>query len=168
MKKVIAFALLGLLVFPAWGQKIAWIDSKYILGKIPEYNQAQEQLNSLSAQWQGEVEAFFSEVDAMRKALEAERILLTEEMQKDREALIAQKEKEARDLQRKYFGPEGDLFRKRAELVKPIQDQLFNAVQDIALAKKYDAIFDKGGAVTMLYAGDRYDISDDVLKKLGY
>jgi outer membrane protein len=107
-------------------------------------------------------------VDAMRKALEAERILLTEEMQKDREAGIATKEKEARDLQRKYFGPEGDLFKKRAELVKPIQDQLFNAVQDIALAKKYDAIFDKSGAVSMLYAGERYDLSDDVLKKLGY
>jgi outer membrane protein len=168
MKNALFSLIFSIFALSAWGQKIAWVDSKYILGKIPEYNQAQDQLNALSVQWQGEVEALLSEVDAMRKALEAERILLTEEMQKDREAGIATKEKEARDLQRKYFGPEGDLFKKRAELVKPIQDQLFNAVQDIALAKKYDAIFDKSGAVSMLYAGERYDLSDDVLKKLGY
>jgi len=162
-----------ILLFSTWlilaqGQRFAYVDTQYILKKIPEYKSAQQQLDNLSKQWQGEVEALLSEADMLQKSLEAERILLTNEMVKEREEMIKAKETEARTLQRKYFSPEGDLFKKRQELVKPIQDQVFNAVQDVARKKRLDAVFDKGGALTLLYVSDKIDISDEVLQALGY
>lgn len=170
MKKIgiITLLALGTLSGFAQGQRFASVDTEYILKKIPEYKQAQQQLDTYSKQWQGEVEALLSELDALQKSLEAERVLLTDEMAKEREKMIKEKETEARNLQRKYFSPEGDLFKKRQELVKPIQDQVFNAIQDVARKKKLDAVFDKGGALTLLYTSDKIDISDDVLQQLGY
>lgn len=170
MKKVL---LTITMLFSTWlilaqGQRFAYVDTQYILKKIPEYKSAQQQLDNLSKQWQGEVEALLSEADMLQKSLEAERILLTNEMVKEREDMIKAKETEARTLQRKYFSPEGDLFKKRQELVKPIQDQVFNAVQDVARKKRLDAVFDKGGALTLLYVSDKIDISDEVLQALGY
>jgi outer membrane protein len=122
----------------------------------------------MSKTWQGEVEAMLSEIDALEKSLEAEQILLTDEMIAEREGVIKSKQEEARNLQRKYFGPEGDLFKKRLELVKPIQDQVYNAVQDVARKKKFDVVFDRASSLTMLYSSDKIDISEEVLDALGF
>lgn len=152
----------------AWAQKFGYVDTQYILEQIPEYSQAQREVDRLSTQWTGEIESLQSEADALQQSYDAERILLTDDMQTERLAEIEAKKKEARDLQIKYFGPQGDLFRKRAELVKPIQDQVYNAVRDVARRRRLDFVFDKNGSVTMLYANDDNDISDQVLRELGY
>lgn len=152
----------------AQAQKYAYVDSEYILKKIPEYAQAQRQLDLLSKQWEGEIQSMYSEVDALTQAYNAEKILLSPEMQKEREQTISTKKLEARKLQMQYFGPEGDLFKKRMELVKPIQDQIFNAVKEVATKKKLDIVFDKSGDIIMLYTSPKSDISDDVLEKMGY
>lgn len=152
----------------AFGQKYAYVDSQYILKKIPEYAQAQRQLDLLSKQWEGEIQSLYSEIDALTQAYNAEKILLSPEMQSEREESIKTKKVEARNLQMKYFGPEGDLFKKRMELVKPIQDQIFNAVKEVATRRKYDIVFDKSGDIVMLYTSPNSDISDEVLEKLGY
>jgi outer membrane protein len=152
----------------AQNQRIGIVDSEKILKRIPEYNSAQKELDQLSGNWEGEVEALMMEAYALQKSYRAEKVLLTEEMRKEREEAIAKKEKEARDLQRKYFGPKGELFNKRMEMVKPIQDQVYNAIQDVALRRKYDLILDKANALTILYVNEKMDISDEVLVKLGY
>ncbi len=149
-------------------QRIGIVDTEKILKRIPEYNTAQKQLDQLSGTWEGEVEALMLEASGMEKTYRAEKVLLTDEMRKEREEAIAKKQKEARELQRKYFGPKGELFKKRMELVKPIQDQVYNAIQDVALRRKFDLILDKANALTILYVSDKMDISDEVLVKLGY
>lgn len=163
--------LLGLLqpvrIF-AQQQRIAIVDTEKILRRIPEYNSAQKELDQLSGNWEGEVEALMMEAQALAKSYRAEKVLLTEEMRREREEAIAKKEKEARELQRKYFGPKGELFQKRMEMVKPIQDQVYNAIQDVALRRKYDLVLDRANALTILYVSDKMDISDEVLAKLGY
>ena len=116
----------------------------------------------------GEIESLFSESEALQVALNAEKILLTEEMVSEREKMIAEKKSEARSLQQKYFGPEGELFKKRLELIKPIQDQIYNAIQSVAKQKKYDIVFDKASALMMLYTNPKADLSDEVLESLGY
>jgi outer membrane protein len=168
MKKIIltlAFAITGLV---ASAQKFAYVDTEYILGQIPEYKSAQAELDKVSAQWQKEIEAKYSEIDKMYKAYQAEQILLTEEMKKKREGDIISKEKEAKDLQKQRFGVDGELFKKRQELVKPIQDKVYNAVKTVAEKGAYAIIFDKAGDMTMLYANSKNDKSDDVLETLGY
>ncbi|TVQ80345.1 MAG: OmpH family outer membrane protein [Flavobacteriales bacterium] len=163
--------LLGLLhpvrIF-AQQQRIAIVDTEKILRRIPEYNSAQKELDQLSGNWEGEVEALMMEAQALAKSYRAEKVLLTEEMRREREEAIAKKEKEARELQRKYFGPKGELFQKRMEMVKPIQDQVYNAIQDVALQRKYDLVLDRANALTILYVSEKMDISDEVLAKLGY
>ncbi|NVK28505.1 MAG: OmpH family outer membrane protein [Flavobacteriia bacterium] len=151
-----------------WAQRLGYVDTKYILEQIPEYSQAQREIDRLSQEWSGEIEALQSEADALQQAFDAEKILLTEEMQEERLKAIQDKRDEARNLRIKYFGPDGDLFRKRAELVKPIQDQVYNAVKAVARRKRLDFVFDKTGSVTMLYADPEMDVSDDVLDELGY
>lgn len=151
-----------------YGQRFAIVDSEYILAKIPSYAQAQQQLDQLSAQWSGEVEALRSEIDALRTAYEAEKVIMTEEMKKEKLAEIEAKEQEARSLQRKYFGPDGEIFKKRQELMRPIQDQVYNAVQDVARRRNLDVVFDKGSDLITLYANEKVDISDEVIEKLGY
>lgn len=168
MQKGVFIGVFILIASALQAQRFGIVDTQYILKQIPEYAQAQGQLDQMSKTWQGEVEAMLSEIDALKTSLEAERILLADEMITEREAFIKTKEEEARNLQRKYFGPEGDLFKKRIELVKPLQDQVYNAVQDVARKKKLDVVFDRASSLTMLYTSDKIDISDDVLDALGY
>lgn len=154
--------------FQLSAQRFGIVDSELILTKIPAYSQAQQQLDQLSAQWQGEVEALRSEIEALRQAYTAEKVILTEQMQKEKLSEIESKEKAARELQRTYFGPEGEVFKKRQELIKPIQDQIFNAVQDVARRRNLDVVFDKSSDLIILFDNEKANISDDVLKKLGY
>jgi outer membrane protein len=169
MKRLI-FALIALMAitFTTQAQKFAYVDSDYILQNIPEYNDAQAQLDELSAQFQQEVEAKFTAIDKLYKDYQAESVLLPEEMKKKREEAIVKAEKDAKELQKKRFGKDGDLFKKRQELVKPIQDKIFNAIEQVSQAKNYALVFDKAGGVTMMYADPKYDISDDILEEMGY
>ena len=168
MKKVIlaAILLLGSAQFIK-AQKYAYIDSDYILANTPEYKSAQTQIDNLSVQWQKEVEQKYAEIDKLYKAFQAEEVLLTDEMKKKRESEIIAKEKEAKDLQKQHFGGDGDLFKKRQELVKPIQDKIYEAVKTIAEKGTYAVIFDKSSDLSMLYANPKYDKSDDVLDAMG-
>lgn len=150
-----------------FAQKFAYVDTDYILNQIPEYKTAQTELDKVSAQWQKEVEAKYAEIDKMYKAYQAEQILLTDDMKKKREADIIAKEKEAKDLQKQRFGVDGELFKKRQELVKPIQDRVFAAVKSIAEKGAYSAVFDKASDITMLYVSPKLDKSDAVLELLG-
>ena len=151
-----------------FAQKIAYIDSEYILGNIPEYKSAQAELDKISNGWQKEVEAKYAEIDKMYKAYQAEQILLTDDMKKKREADIVAKEKDAKDLQKQRFGVDGELFKKRQELVKPIQDKVYNAVKTIAEKGGYSMIFDKSSDLTIMFASPKLDKSDDVLNLMGY
>ncbi|MCX7863223.1 MAG: OmpH family outer membrane protein [Bacteroidales bacterium] len=149
-------------------QKIGYVDTDYILKNIPAYQAAQAQLDKISADWQKEIENIYAQVDKMYRDFQAEKVLLTEEMKIKRENEIIAKEKEAKDLQKKYFGKDGELFKKRTELIKPIQDDVFNAIKDIAIQGNYALIFDVAGNSNMLYTDPKLDKSDEVLKKLGY
>lgn len=149
-------------------QKLGYVDTDYILKNIPAYQAAQAQLDKISADWQKEIENVYTQVDKMYKDFQSEKVLLTEEMKTKRENEIVAKEKEAKDLQKKYFGKDGDLFKKRQELVKPIQDEVFNAIKEIAVQGNFAIIFDTAGNANMLYTDPKLDKSDEVLKKLGY
>jgi outer membrane protein len=169
MKKIIITASILLAsAVTMVAQKIAYVDTEYILGQIPEYKAAQGELDRTSAAWQKEVEAKYAEIDKMYKAYQAEQILLTEDMKKKREADIVAKEKDAKDLQKQRFGVDGELFKKRQELVKPIQDKVYNAVKALAEKGGYSIIFDKSSDLTMMYTSPKLDKSDDVLTALGY
>ncbi|NOY97218.1 MAG: OmpH family outer membrane protein [Chlorobi bacterium] len=169
MKKIILiFTLSAFVVSVSFAQKYALVDTEYILDNIPAYKAAQEQLDQLSRQYQKELESMHAEIEQMYKDFQAESVLLSEDMKRKREDVIISREKEYKQLQRKYFGPNGDLFKKRQGLVKPIQDDIFNAVQEIANDGNYAVIFDKAGGTTMLYTNPKYDLSDKVLQKLGY
>lgn len=168
MKKIILPILLVLSsFFAANAQKYCIIDSKYILEKVPDYKTAQTQLDVFSKNWQTEVDNKMKEVDRMYKSYQAERAMLNDDMRQKREDEIMGKEKAAKDLQKQYFGYEGELFKKRQELVKPVQDKVYNAVQKMAMARGYDLVLDKAGGVTMFYADPKLDHSDEVLKSLG-
>lgn len=167
LKSVIFFLLITCST-ATFAQKFAYVDTDYILDNIPEYKEAQKQLDELSVQWQKQIEAKYSEIDRLYKAYQAEQILLNEEMKAKRENEIIQKEKEVKDFQKEKFGVDGELFKKRQELVQPIQDQIYNALKEIAEAGSYSVILDRAGQSDILYANSRYDRSDDVLKKLGY
>jgi outer membrane protein len=145
-------------------QRYCVIDSKYILEKIPEYTQAQQQLDTQSAIWQKEVDDKMKYIDQMYKSYQAERPMLSEAARKKREDEIVTKEKEAKDLQKKYFGYQGMVFQKRETLVKPIQDKVYNAVQQYAQSRGFDMVFDKAGGVSVFYADPKLDKSDDILK----
>jgi len=149
-------------------QKFGFIDSGYVLENIPSYRAAQEQLNQLSVQYQKELETMHAEIEQMYQDFQAESVLLSEDMKRKREDVIISKEKDYKQLQRKYFGPDGDLFKKRQGLVKPIQDDVFNAVQEIANEGSYAVIFDKAGSTTLFFTNPKFDLSDQVLQKLGY
>lgn len=169
MKKLVLTSLALLIGVVTFAQKYAFVDSEYILSNIPTYESAQEQLDQISIQWQKEIEAIYSEIDKMYKEYQAEKVLLSEEMKTKRENDIIEKEKSAKDLQKKYFGKDGELYKKRQELIKPIQDEIFNAVKELAEEGNYAIIFDTaGGGLSMLYTDPKYDKSDDILEKLGY
>jgi outer membrane protein len=167
MKKImlLAFTLgLGLMSF---SQKYAIIDTRYILDKMPEYKEAQKQLDDVAAGWQRDIDGKQVELDNMYKSYEAEQVMLSDDLKKKREDQLFNKEKELRDLQRKRFGFEGDLFKKRNELIKPIQDKVYNAVQKMAVTRSYDFVLDKSEGITVIFADPKLDKSEDVLKELG-
>ena len=171
MKSLKRFALLIAVVltsFAGYSQNYGYVDTEYILENIPDYKDAQDELDKLSIEWQKQLERRYSEIDKMYKNYQAEQILLTEDMKTKREEEIIKKEKEAKEYQKSKFGVDGELFQKRKELVKPIQDKVYNAIADIANYKKLGIVFDKSSGLTMLYTNPKYNLSDDVLKKLGY
>ncbi|RAJ10479.1 periplasmic chaperone for outer membrane proteins Skp [Chitinophaga skermanii] len=167
MKKlfIIAVILVSSAV-TAMAQRYCVIDTKYILEAIPEYKDAQKKLDAIAEQWQKEIDAKFSEVDKMYKSYQAEQVMLTEELKRKREDEIVAREKDAKDLQKKRFGYEGDLFKKREELVKPIQDRIYNAVQKLAASRMYDFVLDKSNGVTVIYYDPKLDKSEEILKSL--
>ena len=174
MKKVISFASIALLSIillvsanQLRAQKYAYVDTEYILKNIPEYNDAQDELDDLSKRWQKEIETNYGKVEELYKSYQAEAVLLPDDIKKKREDEIIEKEQEVKELQRKYFGPEGDLFKKRQELIQPIQEKVYNAIESIALTRNFAFVFDKAGGMTMLYGNPKFDISDDVLDEVG-
>ena len=162
--------ILGLLLTStfAFSQSFAYVDTEYVLENIPDYKDAQDELDKLSIEWQKQLERRYSEIDKMYKNYQAEQILLTEDMKVKREDEIIKKEKAAKEYQKQKFGVDGELFQKRKELVKPIQDKVYKAISEIANYKKLGAVFDKSSGLTMLYTNPKYNISDAVLKKMGY
>ncbi len=150
-----------------YAQRYAVIDSKYILEKLPDYKNAQQKLDQFSEQWQQEIDSKSAQLDKMYKDFDAEQVMLSDELKKKREDELFNREKELRDLQKKRYGYEGDIFKKRQELIKPIQDKVYNAVQRLAIAKLYDFILDKSEGITVIFADPKLDRSDDVLKELG-
>lgn len=163
---IAAFSLM-LTAFSANAQRYAIIDTKYVLDKIPEYKDANKKLEEMADAWQKEIDLLQADLDKMYRQLETEKALLTPELLKKREDEIFNKEKQVRDLQRRRFGFEGDYFRKKQELVKPIQDKVYNAVQRLATERLYDFILDKSEGITVIFADPKLDKSDDVLKILG-
>lgn len=168
MKKILFIMLsAGFLALNTDAQKYAIIDTKYILDKLPDYKEAQNKLNTFAAGWQKEIDDMQAGLDKMYKDYETEQVMLSEELRKKREDQLFVKEKQLRDLQRKRFGFEGDLFRKRQELIKPIQDKVYNAVQKIAVQRGYELILDKSEGITVIFADPKLDKSEDILKELG-
>ena len=169
MMKRIAILLVALAGFVgANAQKFALIDMEYILKNIPAYERANEQLNQLSKRWQGEVEAMALEAQTLYKNYQSEAVFLSEEQKTKKEEEIVAKEKEAQELKRKYFGPEGELYKKRESLMAPIQDEIYIAVKEISDAKGYTMVIDRASATSIIYASPKIDISNEVLVKLGY
>jgi outer membrane protein len=169
MKKILLLVACSLCLgaFTANAQKYAIIDTRYILDKIPDYKDAQKQLDDIANGWQKEIDTKQAELDKMYKDYEGEQVMLSDDLKKKREAQLFNKEKEVRDLQRKRFGFEGDLFKKRQELIKPIQDKVYNAVQKMAVSRGYDFVLDKSEGITIIFADPKLDKSEDVLKELG-
>ena len=168
MKKVLILASCLLFIATAGNaQRYAIIDSKYILEKLTDYKDAQKKLDQFSEQWQQEIDQKQVLVDKMIKEYDAEQVMLSDELKKKREDELYNKEKELRDLQKKRFGFEGDLFKKRQELIKPIQDKVYIAIQKLAIERSYDFILDKSEGITVIFADPKLDRSDEVLKFLG-
>lgn len=169
MKKLfLLFALLVGMTASGYAQKFALIDMEYILSNISSYETAQEQLEVMSKKWQGEVEKQQEEVKNMYKSYQADLVFLSAEQKTKRENEIVEKEKTLQELNRKYFGPEGELFKKREALIQPIQDDIYNAVKEISESKGYQLILDRASAESVIFASPKIDISNEVLAKLGY
>jgi outer membrane protein len=169
MKKFILAAVVLFFGFTAFAQqKFAYVDSEYILKHVPEYVAAQKQLDDLSVQWQKDVDKKYEEIEKLYKAYQAEQVLLTEDMRKKREQEIVDKEKAAKEFQKLKFGFEGDLFKRRQELVKPIQDRIYDAIQKFSEEGGYGIVFDKTSELIMLYSSPKLDKSDDIVVALGY
>lgn len=148
-------------------QRYCVIDTRYILDNIPDYKEAQGKLDAIAEQWSKEIDAKFLEADRMDKSFQAEQVMLTDDLKQKRREEIDARQKEAKDLQEKRFGYNGDLYKKREELVKPIQDKIYNAVQKLAASRMYDFVLDKAGGITLIFADPRLDKSDDILHALG-
>ncbi len=168
MKKILLILAVSLLATTTQAQKFAYVDTDYILNKIPEFKQAQDKLDALSADWQKEIENKYADVEKMYRTYQQEQVLLTDEMKVKREDAIIKKETAAKNLQQKYFGPEGELYIKRQELIKPIQDKIYDAIQQLAANNKYQVIFDSSSDLIMLYKNNNLDKSDKILDLLGY
>lgn len=166
-QKTVLFILLCFTCVLGFSQKYAVIDSKYILQQLPEYKTAQKKLDDFSEQWQKEIDKKSQDLEAMQKSYEAEQVMLSDALKKKREDEIFNKEKELRDLQKKRFGYEGDIFKKRQELIKPVQDKIYTAIQKMAATREYDFILDKSEGITVIFADPKLDKSDEILKLLG-
>ncbi len=167
MKKLFYVFVLVCITAAAQAQKYAVIDTKFILSKIPEYVDADKKLAAVSEQWQKEIDEMQSSLDQMYKNYDAEQYMLSDELKKKREDELFNKEKEVRDMQKKRFGYQGDLFKEREKLVKPIQDRVYNAIQKMAIARGYDFILDKSEGITVIFADPKLDKSNDVLTTMG-
>ena len=167
-KNLLITALFCLVSLVANAQKFALIDMEYILKNIPAYERANEQLNLISKRWQGEVEAVALEAQTLYKNYQSEAVFLSEEQKTKKEEEIVGKEKEAQELKRKYFGPEGELYKNRESLMAPIQDEIYTAVKEISDEKGYSVVVDRASAASIIYASPKIDISNEVLVKLGY
>ena len=167
MKKLLIIALIAL-PMSVFAQKYALVDMEYILKNVPAYERANEQLNQISKKWESEVEAILTEVETMYKKYQSESVFLSDAQKQKTEEAIMAKEKEASDLKKKYFGSEGELFKKRQSLMAPIQDEIYNAVRDISDQKGYQLILDRASGGSIIYASPKIDISDEVLQTLGY
>ncbi len=167
MKNLILSLVVSICTLTVSAQKFGYVDSKYILSHVQAYADAQAEIDQLSSEWQKEIEQKYESIEKMEKAYQAEKILLTSEMKKKREEELEEKRKEARELQKKRFGVEGDLFKKREELIKPIQDEIYAAIQDVASQGGLMVVFDKATNSNILYSNPKHDVSDKVLKKMG-
>ena len=168
MKKILfSLLLVAGFSFASLAQRYAIIDTRYILDKMPEYKDAQKTLDATAQMWQKEIDNKQDQLNKMYRDFEAERVMLTDELRKKREDELFNHEKEIRDLQKKRFGYEGDLFKERQKLIKPIQDKVYTAVQKLAVARTYDFILDKSEGITVIFADPKLDKSEDVLKELG-
>ena len=168
MKKIVLMAMMALCSLAASAQKFALVDMDYILKNIPAYERANEQLNQVSKKWQAEVEALNTEASTMYKNYQNEMVFLSQEQKKAKQEDIMKKEKEASDLKRKYFGPEGELFKKRESLMSPIQEEIYNAVKEISELRGYSLVVDRASDTGIIYGSPKVDISNEVLQKLGY
>ena len=169
MKKIIvSLCLFAGIVFGLNAQKFAMVDMEYIMKNIPSYETANDQLNQISKKWQSDVDAQMQDVQKMYKNYQTELVFLSDDMKTKREEEIVKKEKDVQELKRKYFGPEGELFKKRQSLMKPIQDEVYTAIQEVSKEKDLDLVFDKSSAMSVIFTSPKLDISDLVLQKLGY
>ena len=169
MKKIIMMLMMAVMAITANAQKYALIDMEYILKNVPAYERANEQLNQVSKKWQAEVEALNTEASTLYKNYQNEMVFLSAEQKKDRQEAIMKKEKEASDLKRKYFGPEGELFKKRESLMSPIQDEIYNTVKEISELRGYSLVLDRASeSAGIIFGSPKIDISNEVLQKLGY
>ena len=168
MKKILLSALFAIVAMAASAQKFALMDMEYVLKNIPAYERANEQLNQVSKKWQAEVEALNTEASTMYKNYQNEMVFLSQEQKKAKQEEIMKKEKEASDLKRKYFGPEGELFKKRESLMSPIQEEIYNAVKEISELRGYSLVIDRASDTGIIYGSPKIDISNEVLQKLGY
>ncbi len=168
MKRLAVIIALVAIALTATAQKFALVDMEYILKNIPAYERANEQLNQVSKKWQAEIEALNSEASTMYKNYQNEVVFLSEEQKKERQEAIMDKEKEAAELKRKYFGPEGELFKKREALITPIQEEIYNTVKEVAEQRGYSLVVDRAADNGIIYGSPKIDISAEVLQKLGY
>lgn len=167
-KTILLFVAIIGISFAAQAQKFAVVDMEYIMKNIPAFETANEQLNQISKKWQSEVEAQYLEVQTMYKNYQTELVFLSQEMKEEKEEEIVSKEKAVQELKRNYFGAEGELFKKRQSLMKPIQDEVYAAIQEISLEKDYGLVLEKSSSMNMIFVSPKLDISDIVLQKLGY
>jgi cationic outer membrane protein ompH len=168
MKKILLSLTLLIMAISASAQKFALIDMEYILKNVPAYERANEQLNQVSKKWQAEVEALNTEAATMYKNYQNEVVFLSEEQKKTKQDAIMKKEKEASELKRKYFGPEGELFKKRTALIAPLQEEIYNVVKEISELRGYSLVLDRASDAGIIFASPKIDISNEVLQKLGY
>ncbi len=168
MKKLIVICAMALVAISASAQKFALLDMEYILKNVPAYERANEQLNQVSKKWQAEIEALNTEAGTMYKNYQNEVVFLSEEQKKEKQEAIMKKEKEASELKRKYFGPEGELFKKREALITPIQEEIYNTVKEISELRGYSLVLDRASDSGIIYGSPKVDISNEVLQKLGY
>ena len=168
MKRILLILSIFIFTGSSQAQKFAYVDSQFILEHIPEYKQAKEEIDNLSYQWQEDIEDAYQKIDKLYRAYQTDKVLLTDKMRQDREDEIIQKEKEVKELQQQRFGTDGDLYKKQEELIRPIQNLIYNTVQEYAKEGRYGVIFDKSGDLLMLYADENLDKSEKILDRLGY